>query len=270
VSAAYIWSVIRRFYGAREGGQRTERFGYMPGGYAHVLSTMLSALNDRGVECLTASPVRDIAAAGGSGVALTYANEVHHFDQVIATFAGPQFAALVPTLPTPERQRHADLPYQGVVCLSLLLTRPLGGGYMTYITDESVPFTTVIEMSALTGTGEYGDHNPAYRPRYRPADEPLLGADDQSIANTFIAGLTRLYPDFDAQQVVAQHIARAQYVMTVPVCNYSEQLPPLQTSIAGLWVCNSAHIVDASLSVNEAVALANRSAPQILSRREGS
>ena len=30
-SAAYIWSVIRRFYGARQGGMQREMFGYVPG-----------------------------------------------------------------------------------------------------------------------------------------------------------------------------------------------------------------------------------------------
>ena len=36
-SASFIWSYARRFYAARQGGMKTEMFGYVPGGYARIL-----------------------------------------------------------------------------------------------------------------------------------------------------------------------------------------------------------------------------------------
>jgi len=46
--------------------------------------------------------------------------------------------------------------------------------------------------------------------------------------------------------------------MALPTLDYSRRLPPLASAVAGLSICNSAHIVNASLSVNEAVTLANQ------------
>ena len=263
VSAAYIWSVIRRFYGAREGHKRTERFGFMPGGYARIIAALCAALKDRGVTCITGSPVQRIDADKGAGIGINCADQSLRFDRAIATFAGPLLSHLCQTLPESERLRHAALKYQGVVCLSMLIERPLGGAYMTYITDISIPFTTVIEMSALTGISHFGGKHLVYLPRYLPQGDALFDASDEAIKDQFIAGLKCLYPDFRTSQIAAWHIARAPYVMAVPTLNYSAALPALETSISGLYVCNSARIVDASLSVNEAVVLADKTVAEI-------
>ncbi len=257
VSAAFIWAVIRRFYGARQGSRRTERFGFLPGGYARVIAALTQALEQRGATLTCNAAVNAIERADGGGLQVSGTHGTAVFDEVIVTYAAPLVARTCRVLPDAERARHAALRYQGVICLSVLLTRPLGGAYMTYITDPEVPFTTVIEMTALTGCATFGGHHLVYLPRYVPADDPLFERADEAIAGEFLAGLQRLYPDFAPAQVVTSRVARARHVLAVPVLGYGQRIPPLETSVDGLLVCNSARIVDASLSVNEAVALAN-------------
>lgn len=257
-SAAYIWSVMRRFHGAREGVRQTEKFGFVPGGYARVIATLAAALERSGVVLRTAAPVRRIAAGADRTVQVTLDASEHAFDQVVATFASPLVLALCSDLGAEERARHAALRYQGVVCLSLLLTRPLGGAYMSYITDPGIPFTTIIEMSALTGTTTTRGHHLVYLPKYVPSDDPLLSADPAKILAEFRAGLARLYPDFRASDIVHSALARTPHVMALPTLDYSRHLPPLASAVPGLSICNAAHIVNASLSVNEAVTLANQ------------
>ena len=46
--------------------------------------------------------------------------------------------------------------------------------------------------------------------------------------------------------------------------NYSDRLPPMITSVPGLSIVNSAHIVNASLAVNETVALAEAALPRLM------
>lgn len=257
-SAAYIWSVMRRFYGAREGARRTEKFGFIPGGYARIIATLAAALHRSGAVVRTAAPVRRVAAGADHGVRVVLDDGEYDFDRVVVTFASPLALALCGDLGPDERARHTALRHQGVVCLSLLLARPLGGAYMSYITDPKIPFTTIIEMSALTGTTTTGGHHLVYLPKYVPSDDPLLAADPATIRAEFAAGLARLYPDFEAADIVHSALARTPYVMALPTLDYSRRLPPLQTAVAGLAICNSARIVNASLSVNEAVTLANQ------------
>ena len=191
-SAAYIWSVIRRFYGAREGARRTEKFGFVPGGYARIIATLGAALERSGVVLRTAAPVHRIAPCADRRVRVMLDDGEHAFEQVVATFASPLALTLCSDLGAEERVRHAALRYQGVVCLSLLLARPLGGAYMSYITDPLIPFTTIIEMSALTGTAATAGYHLVYLPKYVPSDDPLLCADPEAIRAEFSAGLARL------------------------------------------------------------------------------
>ena len=65
----------------------------------------------------------------------------------------------------PSEPTLQAIRYQGIVCASLLLERPLSPYYLTYITDEA-PFTAVVEMSALVDRQHFGGRSLVYLPRY--------------------------------------------------------------------------------------------------------
>ena len=262
-SAAYIWSVIRRFYGAREGSLKTERFGYVAGGYRQVVCALAARLAGQGVELRSGHPVTAVGREASAMTIVTRAESVH-CDRVILTCAAPLVAALCPDLGADERQALGRLRYQGIVCASLLLTRPLGGAYMTYITDESMPFTTVIEMSTLVGRERFGGLHLAYLPKYVPADDPVFEQDDAAVSAAFRAGLTRMFPDLQASDVVALRVTRSRHVLAVPTLHYQAQMPAMATGVPGLFVVNSAQIVNAALSVNDTIRLADASAGRLL------
>ncbi len=262
-SAAYIWSVMQRFYGARQGRRKTELFGYVNGGYAHVVATILQRLDALGVCIETGAPVERVTQAG-AGVEVATDVNLRRFDKVIATFASPIAAQLCEGLDTEERAQHQQILYQGVVCASMLLKKPLGGAYLTYITDDTIPFTTVIEMSSLTDRDKLGGYHLVYLPKYLPSDAPMMEADDAAIKANFMDGLAGMFPNISASDVLVSYVARARYVLAIPTLNYSEKLPSMVTAISNLYICNSAHIVNASLSVNESVELANQTIRQLL------
>jgi protoporphyrinogen oxidase len=263
VSASYIWSVIRRFYGARRGRLKRETFGYVAGGYGRVLETLGNRLCETGVVLETGRPVSAIVA-GATGFDVTTGEVVRRFDRVVNTCASPIAAGICKDLAAPERVRHEAMAYQGIVCASLLLDRPLGGAYLTYITDESIPFTTVIEMSSLIDPSMTGGKYLVYLPKYLPSDDPLLAVDDQEIQATFLPALRRMFPDLAATDVKAFKVTRTRQVLALATLNYSDRLPPMATSQPGLYIINSAQIVNASLSIDETVKLANEGAAYLL------
>lgn len=269
VSAAYIWSVIRRFYGARRGGMQTEMFGYVPGGYGRIIATLRDRLEAEGVKFETGCPVSEVRGCG-DGVRVRTANGSLTFDRATITFAAPLAAKLVPDLTESERSRLNAIDYQGVVCASVLLKKPLGGAYLTYITDDTLPFTTVIEMSSLIAPEETGGHYLAYLPKYLPADDPFFERSDEDIEYLFLDGLFRMFPHVGADDVTAFRISRTRQVLALATLDYSRNLPDMKTSIPGLWIANSAHIVNGSLAVNETVALANATAERLLAERAAS
>jgi protoporphyrinogen oxidase len=165
----------------------------------------------------------------------------------------------------PEKLAHAQIEYQGIVCASLLLRKPLAGYYVTNITDGNAPFTGVIEMTALVDPAEFGGRTLVYLPRYLPADDPMFEQSDEQIRELFLTGLAAMYPSFREQDVEAFRISRVRSVMALSTIGYSTQLPPQQTSIPGLDIVNSAQIVNGTLNVNETVHLAEQAAERLIS-----
>ncbi len=269
-SASFIWSYARRFYAARQGGMKTEMFGYVPGGYARVLERFRALLESESVSIETGRPVQRIAPLAGGGFEVTSGETRFAFDRVVVTVAAPLAATICEGLTDDERRRLANVTYNGVICASAVLTRPLGGYYLTYITDREVPFTAVIEMSSLVDAGKNFDGRTLiYLPRYVTGEDDFWGYDDAEIERRFLAGLRRMYPDVRDAEMLAFRVARARQVYAVSTLNYSDNLPPLRTSVPGLTIVNSAHIVNASLAVNETVALAEQTAEKLLAQEAG-
>jgi protoporphyrinogen oxidase len=257
-SAAFIWSYIDRMYKARRSGMKRELFGYVPGGYQRILKTLADALQQRGVKILTDSPVQQIQAdhatgqlhvVTGSGAASCR----HTFERVITTVPSPTILKSCQQFTPDEQARLHSAEYLGVVCTSLLLDRPLGGYYVTNITDTSVPLTGVIEMGAIVEPQYLGGHYLVYLPRYLLASDDRFEESDETVHQRCLATLEKMYPHFSRQQVRAIQTARARYVMALPTLNYSEHLPPVVTSVPGLYVLNSAQITKGNLNVNETI-----------------
>ncbi|MGH7756411.1 MAG: NAD(P)/FAD-dependent oxidoreductase, partial [Vulcanimicrobiaceae bacterium] len=258
-SAAFIWAIIARLYAARRSGIGRELFGYVPGGYARVLATFAARLEQRGVAIELGTKVARVGRGPGGGCAITMADgRLLDFDRVIVTAAAPQAARLCPELPADEARRMRDKRYQGIVCASLVLDEPLGPYYITNLTDDWVPFSAVIDMSAIVDRKEFGGKALVYLPKYVAPDDPLFEATDETIRASFIAALTRMYPTFSERTILGFRVSRVREVFPIATIGYSDDLPPVASSIPGLFFVNSAHIVNGTLNVNETIQLAQR------------
>lgn len=263
-SASFIWSYVARIYAARRGGMKTEMFGYIPGGYRRILDRFAERLSAAGVTFRLASPVHEIERQDDGVRVRTEATDAV-FDQVVVTAAGPHAARMCKGLTEDERSRLEGIVYQGIICPSCLLDRKLAGYYLTYITDPTIPFTAIVEMSALVDAqAEFGGLSLVYLPRYVTADDAYWQYDDDEIRSRFIAGLKKVYPDLRDDSVKAFQVSRVRQVYAISTLGYSDRLPPMITSVPGLSIVNSAHIVNGTLAVNETVALAERAIPVLL------
>jgi protoporphyrinogen oxidase len=264
-SAAFIWAIIVRLYAARRAGLGAERFGYVPGGYRTVIDALAKRLSAAGVVVRLGRPVRrvgaDASAPGGRGLVLETEGsrpERYDFEQVVVTVPAPLAASMVPELSADERQRLASKMYGGIVCASLVLDEPLGPYYVTNLTDDWVPFTGVIDMANVVDRAAFGGGALVYLPKYVRPDDPLFEATDEAIEASFLAAIERMYPNFSRAHVRAFRVSRVRHVFPIATLGYSRSLPRIETSLPGLYILNSAHIVNGTLNVNETLALVDR------------
>jgi protoporphyrinogen oxidase len=253
-SAAFIWATIQRLYAARRTGLKKEMFGYVPGGYANVFERFGARLVDEGVKVVTSAGVESVRRCDG-GVEVVRATANDRFDDVVVTTNASLAADLCPDLAPAELRRLRRIRYMGIVCPSLLLRRPLGPYYLTYITDPSTPFTAVVEMTAFVDAAQVGGHHLVYLPKYVTPDDPLFEASDADIEATFMPYLTTMYPDVTDDDVLAFQVSRVRRVFAVPTLDYSTWMPPMETSVPGLHLVGSAQLPFATLNVNDTLGL---------------
>lgn len=260
VSAAFIWATIARMYAARRTGLKREMFGYVRGGYANFLLRFAEKLGENGVTLRLNHRLAQVLRQDDSTFSVTCQHDGQEvsekFDRVVLTIPASVAANACPQLSDKEKARLQAIEYQGIVCASVLLKKPLGPYYVTNITDDFVPFTAVIEMSALVDRAEFGGHALVYLPKYVAPDDAIFEESDESLRARFTAALAQMYPHFTPSDVIAWQVSRVRQVFPLPTLDYSSRLPEAQTSLPGLTIINSAHIVNGTLNVNETIQLA--------------
>ncbi len=267
-NAAFIWAYIQRMYAARRSGMKKEMFGYVPGGYRRVLARFVERLTSLGVVLTPSATIKSVEKNHDGTWTVRWRSGTREcseeFDRVVMTVPSPTIAATVRDLSDDERTRLTQTEYLGVVCTSLLLSRPLGGYYVTNITDPGIPLTGVIEMGTLVPPESLGGHYLVYLPQYLLSNDPGFEESDATIHERCLGTLERMYPDFRRAQVSAIQTARARHVMALPTLDYSKNRAPILASQSGLFLLNSARIVDGTLNVNEIIRLVETELPRIL------
>lgn len=265
-SAAFIWATIQRLYAARRSGLKKEMFGYVPGGYARIIETVAGALGAQHVDVRLNTPVASIEADGSRVRVREQGGLDHLFDDVVVT-TNTRFASrIIAGLSDSERANLQAVRYQGLVCASLLLKRPLSPYYLTYITDDA-PFTAVVEMSSLVDRRHFEGRSLVYLPKYCNLNDAASRMSDAEIEETFVVGLERMYPEFSRSDVACFRVSRVSEVFAIPTLDYSKRVPPMVTSVPGVHLVTSAQIVNGTLNVNETVGLAERAARTLLGER---
>lgn len=260
-SAAFIWATIARMYAARRSGLKREMFGYVEGGYATILRRLRARLEREEIRTICGRPVTRVNDTGDGVDIVLGEGERHHFAKLVLTIPCPRIVSVCPQLTDGERQRLLNVVYQGIICGSLLLRKPLAAFYITNITEDWVPFTAVIEMTALVEREQFDGLSLVYLPRYVTQSDRAWGMSDDALWQENLAALARMYPGFDRRDVVATQMARVREMLAITTLEYTERsVPPVTTSMPNVFVVNSAQIVNGTLNVDETIALARRQA----------
>lgn len=257
-SAAFIWSTIQRMYAARKSGLKKEMFGYISGGYDVINKSFAKHLQELGVEFKLNTIIEQVHSQESGMISLAVSgNEKFEFEYVISTLSPQQSIKLAESLPVAEKEKHNKVKYLGVICPSVILSKPISSYYVTNITDGGTPFTGIIEMTALIDKKtELKGKNLVYLPKYVDSDDSLFDADDNEIRKIFLGALLKMYPAISESDVLYFGVSKARAVFALPTIDYSNNLPGIKTSMNNFYIVNSAQIINGTLNVNETIQVA--------------
>ncbi len=257
VSAVFIWSYIKRMFSARDKSASAEHLGHVRGGYKSIFNKIEADIKNAGGTIRLNESVMRVSSSD-EGVLVHTPKETHVFDHVVCTSPTNVLENIVDRHLLAVGKSAGSVEYLGVVCLVVVTKKPITDFYVVNIADETIPFTGVIGMSSVIDTKNTGGYYLTYLPRYMLSTDTELEKSDGYFRETFLQGLTKMFPDFDASEIVSVHVNRAIKVQPLQVLNYSSMVPSVSTNDDRLHVLNTSQFVNATLNNNEVIGAVNR------------
>jgi len=260
VALPWFWSRIHL---------RSQRLGYLRGGFAQLYDRLATILDERGAEILLNTEVRSIAAESGKVTVDTSAG-ARVFDRVLATTPTRVFMRLAQGLPDDYRASYDRGDYYGAHAVILGLKHQLLDGiYWLSVHDEDFPFLACVEHTNYMPSADYGGLHVVYLGNYLPMSDPLFQRADDDVLKEFYAALKRINPAFDESWVAESHVFKAPFAQPVVTVDYHEHIPPHETPLPGVYLANMFQVYPQDRGQNYSVRMANEVAARMIAELGG-
>lgn len=261
ISAAFIWSTIRRYYGTRQNSSKKEMMGCADTGYHFILNRLNDYLLRHGTTIFEGYRAKCIEQINGKRIAIKSDNGISFvFDRVIATTPTPTIRHLSSNFTDEFRIKLENIKYLGIVCVTLLLKNSLTPFYVTNLTDNGLPFTGLIEVTNVMPQAILNGNSLVYLPKYVQVEDPFFKKPDEEILREFINALKKMFPDLNDEDILTSKINREAYVQPIQEIGYSEKIPSMQTPLNNFYIVNTAMIQNSNVNNNEVIKLARHAA----------
>ncbi len=264
VPATWIWSRLVRMKSTRKGAAQKEEAGHIIGGYNTLLDAMAAQIEAAGGHIHLRTPVQEIMLEQGRARTLRLADGPVRYDAIIATVQTPLLSRLLPVAPAAYRTQLEAQEYLGIICPVLVLDKPLTGYWTLNITDDTVPFTGVIETTAYIDPAYTGGHHLVYLPKYTAPGSAWQQKSDDEIRTIWVESLKRMFPDFDPATIVEMPIGRHRFVEPLHPLGGLAQIPAVESPVSGLYVATTAQIYPALTNGESVTRHAQAVAAQVL------
>jgi len=264
VSAAFIWGIIKRLYGARKTGAKKEMFGCVSQGYYSILRKIKDELLKTGVNIYTEHAVSNIRNDASGSITICTDKDSFAFDKAVLTIPNPEICKILPEAPNAFKEKLKKIKYLKLVCGILVLNKSLSPYYVMNLTDPELPFTGFIEATNIVPEGILQGRALIYLPKYMDPGDPFYSCSDEFIKNEFIKGVHKIFDDFSDDSVISFTIAREQYVQPIQEVNYSNNINEMKTPIQNLYYVNTTMILNSTLNNNEVVKLSRKLSGNVL------
>ncbi len=265
ISAAWIWHRIWRVASSRERLWQRESMGYLEQGSATLVDTLAARIQrDPNVSVRCGTRVSRIEILDDRVHAVRLENgDLIHCDSVISTVALPILAQMAPDLPAGYLAEITRINYIGVVCMMLVLRRPLTNSFWINTHDPRIAFNGFIEYTNLNPRPDMNSRI-LYVPFYLPITDERFRRQDQDLFVENVNALRCLVPSFSAEWVEDYFVFREQHAQAVCHLDFSRHVPSHQTPVRNLYITDSVQFYPEDRSLSAAIRLGRRVAKIVI------
>ena len=265
VPATYIWSRLKRMMGTRQGVTSKEMMSYLENGYYTLIEALVARCNDFGVTIHLNTAIQEIAMEDGRAVGIhVEGGQFVKHDVIISTLPSPLLEGLIPDAPQAFRDQLMQQEYLGVLCPLFILKKSLIPYYVLNITDETIPFTAVVETTNLIDPAHVKGHHLIYLPKYLAPGNEMATWLDEKVKTEWLFYVKKMFPDFKETWITDVIVQRARYVEPIRPIGTLHQIPAIKTPIPGMYMGNTVMIYPALGNGESVTSFVNKIVAQIL------
>ncbi len=254
VNMAWFWARLHA---------RTTKLGTYQGGFQAFADEFAAILKERGVEIRYRTPVGSIHRNSKGSLTLDAGSGPQVFDRVLATVSPGAFARMAPDLPAAYLSGLKNLKHMGAVVMTLSLRHRLSEqGYYWFNIPKTAgfPFLAVVEHTNYLSPEHFGGDHILYCGDYLELGHEYFTLSDDELLERFIPGIQRLNPAFSRGWINKIWVHRTEYAQPVPLVNHSQNIPPIQTPVPGLYFASMSQVYPWDRGTNFAVEIGRRAA----------
>lgn len=250
LSAAWIWARIRRMGQSRRSIFQ-EQLGYIEDGSETLLKRLQSEIEAKGGRIILNTPVQEVVSDHKKVTGVMVNDQEINYNQVISTIPLQYVPRMIPQLPDEHLHQYQQVQNIGVVCLLFKLKKAVTRNFWLNISDENFEIPGIIEMSNLRPLSEHT----VYVPYYMPQTLEKFKWTDEQFAEEAKAYIKKLNPDLTEDDFIDINVSR--YAFAQPICqpDFAHHLPPMRSTINGLFIADTSYYYPEDRSISESVHL---------------
>ncbi len=260
VNMAWLWARMKA---------RTTRLGTFEGGFQAFAESFAERLRQMGVVFHLSSPVEHIDPNPQGGLRLHNQDGVEDVHQCLVTTSPSQLARLVPSLPPDYLGGLLNLKSMGAVVMVLALKHRLSEqGYYWFNLPKNAgyPFLALVEHTNFVSPEHFGGEHIVYCGDYLEPEHEYFQLSQSELLERFIPVLSRFNSSFKRDWVLKSWLFRTPYAQPVPLLNHSQNIPPIQTPIPGLYFASMSQVYPWDRGTNFAVEIGRKAAGLMLAK----
>lgn len=258
VNMAWMWARIHA---------RSTRLGTYQGGFQTFADQFAERLKELGVNILLETPVSRITPIEDGLLTVETPTGAANYDQVLVTTSPTLLARLAPALPDDYLNGLLSLKSMGAVVMVLALKQQLSEqGYYWFNLPKAAgfPFLALVEHTNYVSPENFGGDHIVYIGDYLEPEHEYFQMSKEQLLERFLPTLTRFNPRFNPDWVKDAWLFRTDYAQPVPLVDHSQNIPPIETPIPGLYFASMSQVYPWDRGTNYAVEVGRKAAGLII------
>lgn len=258
VNMAWMWARIHA---------RSTRLGTYQGGFQAFADQFAERLKELGVNILLETPVSRITPNENRLLTVETPTGAVNYDQVLVTTSPTLLARLAPALPDDYLNGLLSLKSMGAVVMVLALKQQLSEqGYYWFNLPKAAgfPFLALVEHTNYVSPENFGGDHIVYIGDYLEPEHEYFQMSKEQLLERFLPILARFNPRFNPDWVKDAWLFRTDYAQPVPLVDHSQNIPPIETPIPGLYFASMSQVYPWDRGTNYAVEVGRKAAGLII------